>query len=57
MSEHLCSGRGSHLPTELHPLSQRYRKEAQIIKWQRYVETTSLQIPKFELLFRLCVNI
>lgn len=57
MSEHLCSGRGSHLPTELHPLSQRYRKEAQIIKWQRYEETTSLQIPKFELLFRLCVNI
>lgn len=33
------------------------RSEAQAIKWQGYGEITDLQIPKFELLFRFCVNI
>lgn len=33
------------------------RSEAQAIKWQGHGEITDLQIPKFELLFRFCVNI
>lgn len=41
---------------ELHPLLS-CRREAQAIIWQGYGEITDLQIPKFELLFRVCVNI
>lgn len=41
---------------ELHPLLSR-RREAQAITWQGYGEVADLQIPKFELLFRFCVNI
>lgn len=41
---------------ELHPLLS-CRREAQAITWQGYGEVADLQIPKFELLFRFCVNI
>lgn len=55
-NECLPSGHGTHPPMELHLLLS-CKRDTQANKRQGYGEITDLQIPKFELLFRFCVNI